>query len=396
MECIKCKKSIPEDALFCPYCGKKQISEKRHGRTRANGTGTAYKRGNTWTGRAAGYSYVETDSDGYSHVVRRRPTKGGFRTKKEALEWASIQQPIEKKEAPTLLSLWLGWSKNDMEKLSKDKQSAYKKARERLESIIARKIDSLTLDDLQNVINANAKSYYTAKDMKNLLSHLYKRAMANGGANGWVTVNLSRYITLPDLVEKEPEPFTESEVNTMWEAWNNGNIFVGFLLLMIYTSMMPGELLSCQKNMINYERHEIYGCGRKTKKRKDTPIVFPEFISSVLELLCENSTSKKGKIFGGDETSFYAAYHKTTKEIGVRDLPPYSCRHTTATEAVKKGIELPVVQQIMRHSKLSSTQRYIHVSTEAAHKGINQLKTNDHSKVKDPDDVDHDVAHRTI
>jgi len=42
-------------------------------------------------------------------------------------------------------------------------------------------------------------------------------------------------------------------------------------------------------------------------------------------------------------------------------------------EAVKKGVELPVVQQIMRHAKIASTQRYIHVSTEAAHKAINQL-----------------------
>ena len=85
------------------------------------------------------------------------------------------------------------------------------------------------------------------------------------------------------------------------------------------------------------------------------------------------TVGKTGKIFGGDEGTFYSAYHSATKAIGVRDLNPYSCRHTTATEAVKKGVELPVVQQIMRHSKLASTQRYIHISTEAAHKAINQL-----------------------
>ena len=76
----------------------------------------------------------------------------------------------------------------------------------------------------------------------------------------------------------------------------------------------------------------------------------------------------------GHENKFYDEYHATTKKLGIRDLPPYSCRHTTATEAVKKGVELPVVQQIMRHSKLASTQRYIHVSTEAAHRGVNQLE----------------------
>ena len=69
-----------------------------------------------------------------------------------------------------------------------------------------------------------------------------------------------------------------------------------------------------------------------------------------------------------------------TKSAGRRDLNPYSCRHTTATEAVKKGVELPVVQQIMRHSKLASTQRYIHVSTEAAHKAINSLNRTERPK----------------
>lgn len=373
MICVRCKKDIPDGSLFCSWCGKKQAPEKRRGRLRGNGTGTAYRRGKTWTGQAPGYSYVEKGENGETRLIRKRPTKGGFRTKTEALEWAAAQLRESKKEAPTLQDLWIGWSKNDMTTRSKDKQSAYKKARERLEPIIARKIDTLTVDELQNVVNEKANSYYTARDMKSLLSHLYKRAMASGGANGPVTVNLSRFIVLPELEEKTPEAFSEEEVNTMWNAWKNGNVFVGYLLLMIYTSMMPGELFACKTNMIDYGKHEIYGCGRKTKKRKDTPIVFPVFIAPVLKTLCEKSTNKAGKIFNGDENSFYSTYHAATAQLGIRDLPPYSCRHTTATEAVKKGVELPVVQQIMRHSKLASTQRYVHVSTEAAHEGINRL-----------------------
>lgn len=373
-KCIKCGAELPEEAIFCHICGKKQVQEKRRGRMRQNGQGNAYRRGSTWTGRAAGYSYTVTDENGDAKMIRKRPTKGGFKTKTAALEWAAAQDVQQgKKEPPTLLELWQGWSENDLLARSKDKQIAYKKARERIEPIIARKISDLTIDDLQSTVNAGAKSYYTARDMKSLLSHLYQRAMASGGSSGWVTVNLSRFIVLPELEEKVPEPFTEDEVSTMWKAWDEGNVFVGYMLLMIYTSMMPGELLSCKTDMIDYDRHEIYGCGKKTKKRKDTPIVFPEFIEPILKELSKKSTSKTGKIFGGDEGAFYSAYHSVTKSIGVRDLNPYSCRHTTATEAVKKGVELPVVQQIMRHSKLASTQRYIHVSTEAAHKAINQL-----------------------
>lgn len=380
-KCIKCGEELLENAVFCHVCGKKQIERKRTLRHRGSGTGTAFRRGKTWTGQAAGYSYTVKGKDGETRLVRHRPTKGGFATKTAALEWAAAQDAEQRRrEPPTLLELWQGWSENDLLARSKDKQIAYKKARERLESIITRKINDLVIDDLQNVVNENATSYYTARDMKSLLSHLYQRAMASGGSNGWVTVNLSRFIVLPELEEKTPEPFTEDEVNTMWKAWDEGNVFVGYMLLMIYTSMMPGELLSCKTDMIDYDRHEIYGCGKKTKKRKDTPIVFPEFIGPVLKELCEKSTSRTGKIFGGDENTFYSAYHATTSAIGVRDLNPYSCRHTTATEAVKKGVELPVVQQIMRHSKIASTQRYIHVSTEAAHKAINSLNRTNRKK----------------
>lgn len=372
-DCIKCGIKLVEGALYCHMCGKKQTQEKRKGRARGNGEGNAYKRGNTWTGRATGYSYLEEQKDGTSRLVRKRPTKGGFRTKKEALEWANSQTARTGNEAPTLLSLWQGWSQNDMKKLADSKQVAYKKARERIEPIISRKIDTLSLDDLQNTVNDNSSSYYTARDMKSLLSHLYKRAMAGGKATGNITINLARMIVLPKLEEKAPEPFSEKEVSAMWEAWERGETFAGYLLLMIYSSMMPGELLACKKGMIDYDRHEIYGCGRKTKMRKDVPIVFPEFISPVLQALSDASSSKVGNLYGRNKDRFYDEYHEFVLSIGVRDLPPYSCRHTTATEAVKKGVELPVVQQIMRHSKLASTQRYIHVSTEAAHEGINKL-----------------------
>ena len=44
MNCVKCKKAIPEDAIFCPYCGKKQQSEKKKKKKRATGTGSVIRK----------------------------------------------------------------------------------------------------------------------------------------------------------------------------------------------------------------------------------------------------------------------------------------------------------------------------------------------------------------
>lgn len=367
MICVKCKKEVPEGP-FCCQCGAPQ-QRKQSARKRGNGTGTAIKRGKTWTVIVPAGTYAEELPDGTKRLVRKRKTKGGFRTKTEALDYAKTLMGSDARKVPTLLDLWNGWSKNDMKKLSKSKQTSYTIARNRLEPIIVRRIDTLTIDDLQSVVNDKAETYYPAKDMKSLLSHLYKRAMMDQ----FVTVNLAKFLVLPELEEGEPEPFSEIEIKKMWDAYGRGQTFVGYILLMIYSGMMPAELMSCKKDMIDWERHEIYGCGRKTKKRKEVPIVFADFVAPVLEDLCERSTSRTGKILCMNKDKFYSVYHETLQQIGVRDLPPYSCRHTTATDAVKKNIAPSVIQQLMRHSKITTTQRYIHVSSEEAHAAANKL-----------------------
>lgn len=57
--CVKCHADLPESAHFCPYCGKKQVTEKKH-RKRANGTGSIYKlpgnRAKPWQAKKNGIS----------------------------------------------------------------------------------------------------------------------------------------------------------------------------------------------------------------------------------------------------------------------------------------------------------------------------------------------------
>ena len=103
MECIKCKQPLQDDFLYCPYCGKKQITQKtKTSRSRPNGTGTVYKRGKTWTASYV-HGYV-IQEDGKLKTVRS--TKGGFRTKKEAMEFLPALQNAPERKVPNLLELW--------------------------------------------------------------------------------------------------------------------------------------------------------------------------------------------------------------------------------------------------------------------------------------------------
>lgn len=367
MICRYCCGELPQSALFCPWCGKSAVEKEKPAhapKRRGNGQGTVYRRGKSWTAQVTRYFY--TDEDGKRH--RKLKTKGGFKTKREALEAIPSLFGEKEKQTPTLQDLWTQYRDNEMQSVSSSRQTSYKIARKRLEPVIGFRVDAVTTSILQDLVNEEASSYYTARDMKNLLSKLFNMAMADQ----YVTINLAQFIVLPPNEEKEPTPFTAEEVQKMWSAYADGDVFVGYLLLMIYSGMMPAELFSCRKGMIDLERCEIYGCGKKTKTRKESPIVFAECVRPVVEELCAYKPDKE-ELCHLYRTEFYDEYHKTTERLKIRDLPLYSCRHTTGTEAAKQNLSAPIIQKIMRHAKITTSQRYIHLGSEQAHLGINSI-----------------------
>ncbi len=372
MICRKCRKEIPDESRFCLSCGAKQnIAPGR--RTRGNGQGTAIKRGSSWTAIWTECQYI--GEDGKLHYRRR--WKGGFKTKTAALAFAA--NPVQDTaKALTLRDYYRSWEKSDYLDLSKSKQTAYKIAWGKMKEIADKPMADLTIDNLQTCVDANAPTYYPSRDMRVLLSHLYKRAVAEGNAR----TNLAEFIRLPSLEEKEMQPFSEEELKKLWDAYGKGDTFIGYILLMIYSGMMPGELLALKKNMIDYDKREIIGCGLKTKKRKESPIVFPEIIAPVLSDLCEKSDSKIGKVLCMNKDNFYEEYHKALTRNEVRDLPPYSCRHTTATALALGNIAPSVIREIMRHTKFTTTQRYIHPDSNASHAAINTLTKGEKKSVE--------------
>lgn len=368
MICVKCGKEAP-DAPFCSLCGWKQASKPTARTRRGNGEGYVWKRGGSWYAQVTIYTQAQVTADNKKVYKQKRRTKGGFSTKRDALDYIATLRSAEGRHIPTVLELYTAWEKNDMPKLGESKKCAYKKARERIDDIMGRKIDSLTTAELQALVDAQASSFYTARDMKTLLSHIYKKALPDG----YVAQNLSEFIVLPELDETEGEPFNAEEVQKMWTAYADGDTFIGYLLLMIYTGMMPGELFACGKSMIDYDKREIWGCGKKTRKRKkEVPIVFPEFIAPVLQTLSAISPTDMLQPKGVNQ--WYDAYHAATQRIGVRDLPPYSCRHTTGTEAAKLNLNAAVIQNVMRHAKITTTQKYIHLGTADAHEAVNKMR----------------------
>lgn len=123
MICIKCGTQLTDGSLFCNRCGKKQTVPSPYTRRRGNGQGTALKRGKTWTAVAIlGWKWNE------EHTKRLpvKKTKGGFKTKGEALSYIPFLKNEQPHDKITLADFYLVWSKNSLPKLSASKRQLIK------------------------------------------------------------------------------------------------------------------------------------------------------------------------------------------------------------------------------------------------------------------------------
>lgn len=355
MLCRKCNREAQNGAVYCPFCGV-SLNPKRNTpkpRTRPNGTGTAFRRGKTWTSRVV-VGWKPRDGMEATPIYR---TKGGFKTKREALEYClTLLNGTNKKPAPKLYEYWNAYHTGEFEKLSKSKQTAYTGAWKKLSSLHYRPVDLITVAEIRETVANAASTYYTARDCKTVLTRLFELA----GADGYCNKNLPSYIVLPKLEEKERQVFTEEEQRSLWQLYESGDNRAAIPLLMICTGMMPGEMQRLKVEHIDLSNQKIVGVGMKTKVRKESPVFLPNDILPIVEDLIA-SAHPSGYIFARNEDKWYADYYAALQAANCRRLEPYCCRHTTATRlAITENIAPQTIKRMMRWSTTKMLDRYAH------------------------------------
>ena len=378
MICPKCKSETVANAIYCHSCGLKLISQKKNrSKSRGNGSGTAFKRGSTWTAQVV-IGWRDPPPLDLNNPESKKPlipiklTKGGFKTKSDALAYCPTLKAkgvLRPDIAPTLQYYWDNYEKNEFTALSASKQTAYKIAWNKLSKLHDATVDQLTVADLRETVSAQCSTYYTAKDCRTVLSNLFRIA----AADGYVNKDLPTFIQLPKPTETERDAFNDIEQANLWKLYESGDIRAAIPLLMIYTGLMPGEALDLRVDMINLEERQIVGAGKKTNVRKKTPVMIANNIIPVIEDLIENARPS-GRLFGTSEDKWRAEYYAALELAGCRRLSPYSCRHTTATAlAITEGIAPQTIRKVMRWSTSRMLDRYAHPDRSDVLTAVDQI-----------------------
>ena len=368
MNCVKCGKSFQDDAVFCPYCGKKQAILPKKKDRRANKTGSVYydSRSKKWIAQiVTGKHYTE------DMKVRFQYKRKSFAKRTDALK-AVIEMDAKKEEKPafTLSYYYHAFTNGKGSNLSHDKQVGYKIAYNRLKPLQSREMKDITINDLQAIIQG-VETYYPARDVRTLLKKLFILAHAD---NREINPVLPTLLELPPLEESQVEPLTEEEQLQLWFSYESGKQNAAIPLIMIYTGLMTGEIRKLTKDMIRLDDREIVSqVGLKTKERKKKAVLLPDDIIPVLEDVI--AKAKTDKLFPMCEQKFYNVYYEAMEEAGItRHLTPYSCRHTTATVlAVHENVAPQTLQRVMRWKSTRMMDRYVTPSDQDARKAVNKI-----------------------
>ncbi|MDG2107936.1 MAG: site-specific tyrosine recombinase XerD [Woeseiaceae bacterium] len=235
----------------------------------------------------------------------------------------------------------------------------------------ARKSD--LLDFIAKRIKSGAKPKSTARQLSSF-RRFFRYMQREGLRSDDPTVD----IEMPFIGRSLPKTLTEEEVDLLLNAPNIGEPLGhrdrAMLELLYATGLRVSELINIKQSQINFNQGVLRIIGKGDQERliplgEESQRWLKEFIDGPrMEILLERQTDYLFPTRRSECMTRQAFWHiikRYAEKSGVRQkMSPHSLRHAFATHLLNRGADLRVVQMLLGHSDLSTTQIYTHVARE--------------------------------
>ena len=243
------------------------------------------------------------------------------------------------------------------------------------------------LEEFNSFLESEYIKHVTYKDIRSYLAHMYNKKYSSRTISSKLSAIRSFYkyevnkgvirdnpcllISNPKVEKKLPNYLSYNEIETMLEVpdtFKNNSLRDKLIIEILYsTGIRVSELVNIKVKDIDFYNNQILILGKGNKERyvifgntlKD---MLKEYISikSDSEYLITNKYNKKMSTRSIEEI-----VKKIVKIDGIKNkVTPHTIRHTFATHMLNEGADLRVVQELLGHENLKTTEVYTHVSNE--------------------------------
>lgn len=363
----RCKRQIPDDAVFCPYCGRKQAAARPKRRnTRAKGTGSVYK--------------LSGDRrKPYYAVLNGRSTGRTYATRQEAA--AALDEMLASSRpdlfAWTLEQVYEAWSEVAYRDMGASSKRGYKLSWSYLpETLRRRTARDVRTDDMQAVIDdlqRLGRSDSTANHVKFLFSQLCKWMMQRD----LIHTNYASFVKVQRTERRKTETFTTAEIARIDALASGGDradrLTQAAMLTMIllFTGLRISELFGLPVSGVHLEGEVPYlQGGVKTEAGRNRVIpIYRRILPYVAffagraegELLISGYDGRHSA--NGWRANDYAAL---LAHLGIPYRVPHNTRKTLATHAAEAGVDQLALLKLMGWTDIAVGNQY-YIAPDAAY-----------------------------
>ncbi len=199
--------------------------------------------------------------------------------------------------------------------------------------------------------------------------------------NNYVTFDIASRVPLPKAEKKLPSFLTISQIEDLLKTSSletkEGLRDHAILELLYSTGMRVGELVSLNCSDLEFSTLLDEGGTIRVlgKGRKERVVVFGVLarhaVQSYLSLRSQGSSTDEKALFlnqrGGRLTarSVERMVSLCARKANLSsDVTPHTLRHSFASHLLANGADLRLIQELLGHSSLSTTQKYTHIEMQ--------------------------------
>ena len=189
--------------------------------------------------------------------------------------------------------------------------------------------------------------------------------------------NPTRHLTTPKQAQLLPKLITEAQIDALLNAPDiesaHGLRDKALLELIYATGLRVSEAVKLKIGEADLHKGIINTIGKGDKQRivplgEEAAYWLERYMAEARPLLLKNKACDElfvsQKRTGISRQLAWMIVEKYAQEAGIRHISPHGLRHAFATHLVNHGADLRVVQMLLGHADISTTQIYTHVANE--------------------------------